>query len=284
MSYTTLISAQDLGPHIDEAGWRVFDVRHDLFDHAAGLRAYESGHIPGAQFAAIETELSGTKTGRNGRHPLPARDELVERFRAWGIDSNTQIVAYDAQGGQFAVRLWWLARWLGHSAVAVLDGGWPAWLAADGRSDTKRRVVARGNFSPAASLVRFVTTDEVLKTLDSQERLLVDARLPERYRGEQEPIDPVAGHIPGALNRPWTQNLMPDQRLKSSAELRREFEDLIGTRPLTAVAHQCGSGVTACHHVLAMEVAGLGPSTLYAGSWSEWIADRSRPIRTGAQP
>lgn len=284
MSYTTLISAQDLGPHLDAPDWKVFDVRHDLFDHAAGLRAYEAGHIPGAQFAAIETELSGTKTGRNGRHPLPARDELLERFRAWGIDSNTQIVAYDAQGGQFAVRLWWLARWLGHSAVAVLDGGWPAWLAAEGRSETTRPVVARGNFSPATSLVRFATTDEVLQTLDSPKRLLVDARLPERYRGEQEPIDLVAGHIPGALNRPWTQNLMPDQRFKSSAELRREFEDLIRGRPLAAVTHHCGSGVTACHHVLAMEVAGLGASTLYAGSWSEWIADRSRPIRIGAQP
>jgi thiosulfate/3-mercaptopyruvate sulfurtransferase len=284
MSYTTLICAQDLGPHIDEAGWRVFDVRHDLFDHAAGLRAYESGHIPGAQFAAIETELSGTKTGRNGRHPLPARDELVERFRAWGIDSNTQIVAYDTQGGQFAVRLWWLARWLGHSAVAVLDGGWPAWLAADGRSDTTRPVVARGNFSPAASLVRSVTTDDVLKTLDSQDRLLVDARLPERYRGEQEPIDPVAGHIPGALNRPVDTQPDAGPALQVIGRATERIRGPDRARPLTAVTHQCASGVTACHHVLAMEVAGLGASTLYAGSWSEWIADQSRPIRTGAQP
>lgn len=284
MSYSTLISVAELRPHLADGDWKVFDVRHDLFDHAAGLRAYEEGHIPGAQFAAIETELSGAKTGRNGRHPLPDRNQLVEEFRRWGISRSTQIVAYDAQGGQFAVRLWWLARWLGHSAAAVLNGGWPAWVAEGGAVDRGRPVVTRGDFAAAPSLVRIATADEVLQSLGTTERLVVDARLPERYRGEQEPIDPVAGHIPGAANRPWTANLTADQRFKSPEELRREFGALIAARPPENVIHHCGSGVTACHHVLAMEVAGLPPPTLYAGSWSEWIADSSRPIRTGAEP
>jgi thiosulfate/3-mercaptopyruvate sulfurtransferase len=284
MSYTTLISVTDLRTHLGDADWKVFDVRHDLFDHPAGLRAYEAGHIPGAQFAAIETELSGPKTGRNGRHPLPDRDQLVEQFRRWGINRSTQIVAYDAQGGQFAVRLWWLARWLGHSAVAVLDGGWPAWLAAGGAVDRSHPIATSGDFAAGPSLVRIATADEVLHSLGGSERLIVDARLPDRYRGEQEPIDPVAGHIPGAVNRPWTANLTPEQRFKSATELRREFSALIGAHAPAAVTHHCGSGVTSCHHMLAMEVAGLPGSVLYAGSWSEWIADSARPIRTGAEP
>ncbi|HTN48425.1 MAG TPA: sulfurtransferase [Burkholderiaceae bacterium] len=285
MSYTTLISAQQLQEHLADPACKIFDLRHDLMDHGAGLRAYEAGHIPGARFAAIETELSGTKTGRNGRHPLPERDDLVERFRAWGIDDSTQIVAYDAQGGQYAVRLWWLARWLGHPAVAVLDGGWPAWLTAGGATDLSRpAAVPRGSFTAAPSLVHVATATEVLQSLGGTEHLVVDARLPERYRGEQEPIDPVAGHIPGALNRPWTTNLTPDQHFKSPGELRREFDGLIGARDPATVTYHCGSGVTACHHVLAMELAGLATPKLYAGSWSEWIADPSRAVRTGAAP
>ena len=226
----------------------------------------------------------GAKTGSNGRHPLPSRDALIERFRAWGIGNSTQIVAYDAQGGQFAARLWWLSHWLGHRAVAVLDGGWPAWLAHGGAMDSVVPVPTRSHFTDAESLVRVVDAREVLAAFGMHERLLVDARMPERYRGEQEPIDPVAGHIPGAVNRAWQQNLTADQRFKSSTELRTEFDTLLGGRAPNQVTHQCGSGVTACHSVLAMEVAGLPGSALYSGSWSEWIADPSRPIRTGAEP
>ncbi|MGE5713420.1 MAG: sulfurtransferase [Betaproteobacteria bacterium] len=284
MDYTTLLPAEILKGRLGDPGWVILDVRHDLFDLAAGRRAYEAGHVPGAQFASIDHDLSGAKTGRNGRHPLPARDALVTRFRAWGIGNDSQIVAYDAQGGQFAARLWWLARWLGHRRVAVLDGGWPAWLAAGGSTETVTTVRAPGNFSAGASLASVVTADELLAVLDRTDRLLLDARMPERYRGEQEPIDPVAGHIPGALNRPWQHNLAPDQRFKSPAELKADFTALLVGRPSGAATHQCGSGVTACHNVLAMEVAGLPGSALYAGSWSEWIADRARPIRTGAEP
>ena len=284
MDYTTLLPAEILKGRLGDPGWVILDVRHDLFDLAAGRRAYEAGHVPGAQFASIDHDLSGAKTGRNGRHPLPARDALVARFRAWGIGSDSQIVAYDAQGGQFAARLWWLARWLGHRRVAVLDGGWPAWLAAGGSTETVTTVRAPGNFSAGASLASVVTADELLAALDRTDRLLLDARMPERYRGEQEPIDPVAGHIPGALNRPWQHNLAPDQRFKSPAELKADFTALLVGRPSSAATHQCGSGVTACHNVLAMEVAGLPGSALYAGSWSEWIAEPARPIRTGAEP
>jgi thiosulfate/3-mercaptopyruvate sulfurtransferase len=284
MPYSTLISADELKPHIGDTQWKIFDVRHDLFDREAGLRAYQAGHIPGARFVHIDDDLSGTKTGRNGRHPLPPRDELAERFRAWGIDNGTQIVAYDAHGGQFAARLWWLARWLGHTSAAVLDGGWSAWLAASGAIDTGAPPPVEGSFVPFASKVAVRHTQEVFDALGYRARLIVDARLPERYRGEQEPIDPVAGHIPGALNRPWTQNLTSEQRFKPPAQLREEFTALLGDRTADRVAHQCGSGVTACHHLLAMEVAGLPGSALYAGSWSEWIADPARPVRTGAEP
>ena len=281
---TPLVSAAELQQKLADPHWKIFDVRHDLFDLEAGLRAYRAGHIPGAQFASIDDDLSGTKTGRNGRHPLPLRDTLIERFRAWGIDSSTQIIAYDAQGGQFAARLWWLSLWLGHRAVAVLDGGWSAWIASGGAIETAEAVPERGDFTAAESLVSVVDAREVLAASGLRERLLVDARMPERYRGEQEPIDPVAGHIPGAVNRAWQQNLAPDQRFKTPTQLRSEFDALLGGRAPNQVTHQCGSGVTACHSVLAMEVAGLPGSALYSGSWSEWIADPSRPIRTGAEP
>lgn len=284
MIYTTLIAADTLQQHLGNPKWKFFDVRHDLMDLAAGARAYAAGHVPGAQFAGIDHDLSGAKDGSNGRHPLPPRAALVERFRAWGIASDTQIVAYDAQGGQFAGRLWWLARWLGHEAVAVLDGGWPAWQAAGGALDTTVPAPARSDFHEGASLVRTLTAADVLAALDDDTRLLLDARMPERYRGEQEPIDPVAGHIPGALNRPWAHNLQSDQRFKPPAQLREEFMALLGARTADDVAHQCGSGVTACHNVLAMHIAGLSGTALYAGSWSEWIADPSRPVSTGAEP
>lgn len=281
---TTLISAAELQAKLADPQWKIFDVRHDLFDLEAGLRAYRAGHIPGAQFASIDDDLSGTKTGRNGRHPLPLSEALGERFRAWGIDDSTQIVAYDAQGGQFAARLWWLSLWLGHRAVAVLDGGWPAWLASGAAVESAVPVAARGQFTAGESLVGVVDAGAVMAASATPERLLVDARMPERYRGEQEPIDPVAGHIPGAVNRAWQQNLTAEQRFKTASELRAEFDTLLGGRAPHQVTHQCGSGVTACHNVLAMAVAGLPGSALYSGSWSEWIADPSRPIRTGAQP
>ena len=195
---------------------------------------------------------------------------------------DTQIVAYDAQGGQFAVRLWWLARWLGHRAVALLDGGWPVWLANGGAVETAAPAMpARGQFSLNPPLVAVVGANEVVASLGNAQRLLLDARLSERFRGEVEPIDPVAGHIPGARNRAWQNNLNTDLTFKSPAVLRGEFESLIGGRDATTVTHQCGSGVTASHNVFAMELAGLPGAPLYAGSWSEWIADPAHPIALG---
>jgi thiosulfate/3-mercaptopyruvate sulfurtransferase len=282
MGFTTLITPQQLRDHVFDTDWAVLDCRHDLMDHAAGRRAYEAGHIPGAQFAAIETDLAGEHTGRNGRHPLPERAALARQWGLWGIDNNTQIVAYDAQGGQFAVRLWWLARWLGHDKVAVLDGGWPAWLAATQWSSIEAGERAMRNFIARESLARVVDAGAVLAR--SHDALLVDARAPERYRGEVEPIDPVAGHIPGAVNRFWQQNLGDTAAgiFKSADVLRQEFDALLaGRSPDQLIAH-CGSGVTACHHLLAMEHAGLHGAALYAGSWSEWIADASRPVATGS--
>ena len=223
-SSNTLVSVEQLRGHLHDPRWCIVDVRHDLFDADAGIRAYQAGHIPNAVFAGIDTQLSGKKTGFNGRHPLPPRDELAETFRGWGINSDTQIVAYDAQGGQFASRLWWLARWLGHARVALLDGGWPKWLNDTHLSSQQLVKRARGNFTASESMMPLATVDQVLQSLDSQDRMLLDARTAERFRGEQEPIDPVAGHIPGARNRPWQQNLNSDQTFKSARELRSEFE------------------------------------------------------------
>jgi thiosulfate/3-mercaptopyruvate sulfurtransferase len=284
MTTTMLVDVPTLRDHLQDPRWRIIDVRHDLMDPTAGERAYAAGHIPGAVFAHIDNDLSGLKTGRNGRHPLPERQHLIDTFRQWGISRDTQLVAYDAQGGQFAGRLWWLARWLGHPTVALLDGGWPAWLAQGGPSSTTPATFPRSDFDGRQSLVAITNSAEVAASLTTGSQVLVDARLPERYRGEVEPIDPVAGHIPGALNRPWPSNLNPDQTFKKPAELRKEFKTLLGPREVRSVSHQCGSGVTASHNVFAMELAGLPGSRLYAGSWSEWIADPSHPVALGAEP
>lgn len=276
-----LVTVEQLREHLNDAQWCVVDVRHDLFDATAGIRAYREGHIPGAVFASIDTQLSGTKTGLNGRHPLPRRADLIETFREWGINNDTQIVAYDAQGGQFASRLWWLARWLGHRLVALLDGGWPKWSSDTQLISRQLPTRARGSFTASDSIMPLATVEQVLRRLNRNEHTLLDARTAERYRGEEEPIDPVAGHIPGARNRPWQQNLNPDQTFKSPRVLRSEFDALLDSRSPDQVTHQCGSGVTACLNVFAMELAGLPGSALYGGSWSEWIADPARPIATG---
>lgn len=282
--HTTLVSVETLQQHLFDHDWCVIDCRHDLMDTAAGWRAYQQGHIPGAVFAHLDEDLSGPKSGTNGRHPLPARDDLVHVFRDWGIDDDTQLVAYDAVGGQFAARLWWLARWLGHPQVALLDGGWPAWIAATNWSSVEPAERPPGHFTARDSLERVVDAAGVQANIGKRDGLLVDARAAERYEGRVEPIDPVPGHIPGAVNRFWQDNLGPDGRFKDPAQLRDEFEQLLGGRPPRQMTVQCGSGVTACHHLVALEHAGLRGASLYAGSWSEWIADPTRPIATGAQP
>ncbi len=280
---TTLISVPDLNSHLADPDWCVVDCRHDLMDVELGRRQYAQGHIPGALFACLDDDLSGPKTGVNGRHPLPDREALVARFRAWGIGNHTQIVAYDASGGSFAARLWWLSRWLGHARVALLDGGWPQWLDQTGLSSSDPPARPPGRFDAGESLEEAVSADELQRMIAGRSALLVDARVPERYEGRVEPIDPVAGHIPGAVNRFWQANVA-DGRFKSAAQLRAEYEQLLAGRSPSQMVAQCGSGVTACHHLLAMHVAGLAGAKLYAGSWSEWIADPSRPVATGARP
>jgi thiosulfate/3-mercaptopyruvate sulfurtransferase len=282
--YTTLIDAAALAAHIDDPSWVVLDCRHDLVNLAAGREAYAAGHLPGAQFANVETDLSGAKRGDDGafrgRHPLPQVDAFIAQLRAWGIDDDTQVVAYDAHGGMFAARVWWMLRWVGHDAVAVLDGGLPAWQAAGYALSTEAPAPrARGTIALRAALAASVDVNEVLQNVKNGGRTVVDARAADRFRGENETIDPVGGHIPGAKNRFFKDNLQADGRFKAPDQLQAELATVVGD-PAQAIM-QCGSGVTACHNLLALEVAGLKGAALYPGSWSEWSADPARPVATG---
>ncbi|MFX1737750.1 sulfurtransferase [Paraburkholderia sp. A1RI_3L] len=284
--YTTLISAANLKERLDAAPGSVliFDCRFDLADPASGEAAYAAGHLPGARYLHLDRDLSGSKSGSNGRHPLPDRAKLVDTLAAHGLNEGQQVVAYDAQGGAFAARLWWLLRWLGHDSVALLDGGLQAWQAAGLALTSDAPPASRGTFKASAPLQSTVDAQALLRNLTQREQLVIDARSPDRYRGENETIDPVGGHIPGALNRFFKDNLGADGRFKSAHALREDFAALLaGTAP-DHVVLQCGSGVTACHNALAMEVAGLHGATLYPGSWSEWCTDASRPVATGPNP
>jgi thiosulfate/3-mercaptopyruvate sulfurtransferase len=282
-TYTTLISAADLAAHIDDPNWVVLDCRHDLMNLSAGREGYAIWHIRGALFVDLETQLSGAKRGPDGvfrgRHPLPQPDALIETLRALGIDDDSQVVAYDAHGGMFAARLWWLLRWVGHEAVAVLDGGLAAWQAQGGPMTTEAPQPAPGSISARLPLVSTVSLQEVVDNLEHGRRQVIDARAADRFRGENETIDPVGGHIPGAQNRFFKDNLGADGRFKSPEQLRADWSALVDD-PARAVM-QCGSGVTACHNLLALEVAGLSGATLYPGSWSEWCANAARPVATG---
>jgi len=259
----------------------VIDCRHELTNPGAGRAAYAQGHLPGAYFLHQDTALAGPSNGRNGRHPLPERETLAAKLLAAGLNPGQWLVAY---GGMFASRLWWLARWLGHREVAVLDGGIEAWQRAGFPLSTEVPTPRAGGFVAGAAAMPAVDVAAVVGNLASREFVLIDARSAERYRGETEPIDPVAGHIPGALNRFASSNLRPDGRFKPAEVLRAEFDALLAGRSPTAFVHQCGSGVAACHNLLAMELAGLPGSGLYAGSWSEWVADPARPVAVGANP
>ncbi len=279
MPWNTLIDAETLRTALEGADPPVvLDCGFDLADPAAGERAHAAGHLPQAQYVHLDRDLSGAKDGRNGRHPLPTRAVLAARAGAWGIAPGVQVVAYDAQGGPYAARAWWLLRWLGHDAVAVLHGGTAAWVAAGGSLVTAPATVPARPPYPERPPGMPTVVAAALLPADRPWRVL-DARAPERYRGDVEPLDPVAGHIPDAANRFFKDNLLPDGRLRTSAELRAGFAPW-AAEPATVV-HQCGSGVTACHNLLAMEHAGLPGSALYPGSWSEWCADPSRPVARG---
>lgn len=281
--FNTLIDANTLSQHLDDPKWVILDCRHDLMNPDFGRNSFAEGHIRNAQFANIDTDLSGAKVGADGvfrgRHPLPDRATLVETLRTWGINVDSQVIAYDAHGGMFAARLWWLLRWVGHGGVAVLDGGLAAWNAAGLPLVTPASPRARGNLADKPSLVTMVSVGELVENLDSKRLQVIDARANDRFRGENETIDPVGGHIPGARNRFFKDNLQADGRMKDAATLKQELSAIVGS-PEKAVM-QCGSGVTACHNLLALEVAGLPGAALYPGSWSEWCADASRPVATG---
>lgn len=286
MAYTTLISATELATHSNDPHLVIIDCRHDLLNPDVGPAAYRAGHIPGARFAHLDKQLSGAKIGPDGqfkgRHPLPQRQDFIAAMQSLGVNNDTQVVVYDAIDGRYAARLWWLLRWVGHAQVALLDGGLQAWQAYGGTIDTITPDVTSGNLQEHPSLVESVDAAIILNNLSTKKMTLVDARSADRYRGENETIDPVGGHIPGAKNRFFLDNLGSDGHFKSAATLRAEWSVLL-ENPHQAIM-QCGSGVTACHNLLALEIAGLSGAKLYPGSWSEWCADPSRPVATGALP
>ncbi len=279
--HTTLIDPATLAAHLEDSDWAVIDCRYDLADEAKGAQQYRQGHIPGARYAHLGHDLAGTKTGTNGRHPLAAPEEICARLSALGIARGTQVVAYDADTSMYAVRLWWMLRWLGHDAVAVLDGGLARWSAEGYPVRADEETWAPAVFEGTPREGWRLTADDVLARIDDPSLVLVDARSPERYRGENETIDPIGGHIPGARNRYYLDNLAPDRTFKPPDVLRAEWTAALeGRNPEDAVMY-CGSGVTACHNLLALEHAGLGGARIFPGSWSEWCADPSRPVETG---
>jgi len=278
MTYRTLVDTKTLAGHLDDPDWRIVDCRFVLSDLTAGLRAYHAGHIPGAVYAHLEDDLSSPVTPDTGRHPLPNPKTLAEKLGGWGISNKSQVIVYDATFGAVAARLWWLLRWLGHEAVAVLDGDIRKWEREKRAITTELPVVERAPFHPTINNKLWVDTSHVEEIVGGRSGLIIDARAEERFKGEVEPFDKVAGHIPGAINVSFEDNLDFSGEFLSVEELREAYAERIGELAPADVVQMCGSGVTACHNALAMEHAGLAGSRVYIGSWSEWITDPSRPI------
>jgi thiosulfate/3-mercaptopyruvate sulfurtransferase len=282
MAYTTIITTIDLASHLADPEWVVVDVRASLADPEAGRRAYEREHVAGAVFADLNRDLAATPGGR-GRHPLPDVAEMARAFGRLGIGPGSQVVAYDEADGMYASRLWWMLRFCGHDAVAVLDGGFAKW-AAEGRPVASGvEAKSPASFVPAVRAAMVAGADEVDAARRDPGRVVVDSRSPDRYRGENETIDPVAGHIPGARNHFFKRNTREDGTLREATELRAAHEATLGGVPPSQAIYYCGSGVTACANLLALEAAGLAGARLYPGSWSEWISDPARPIATGEE-
>lgn len=284
MTWTTLISAEELAHVIDHC--IVVDARHDLMRPEAGAQGYAESHIPGARFVSMEKDLSAPKTGRNGRHPMPAQAQVMTLLAGLGLRPDQQLVIYDTSGGLMASRLWWMARWVGHERVAVLDGGLAAWQKAGYPVTADLPLVRAAETWPTRpALERLMTIDQMVGISASAGSpgvpCILDARAGDRFRGETEPMDPVAGHIPGSLNRPSGANLRDTGFFKPAPVLAQEFRSVIGNRDGSAIIQSCGSGVSACHNQLAMVHAGLTGAALYGGSWSEWCSDPSRPVATG---
>ena len=278
--YTNLIESEELIKILDESNTVVFDCRHELTDPEYGITSYNKSHIPGAIIACMDKNLSKKPDGTNGRHPLPDIHSLSDWLRKCGVKNSTQVVAYDDAGGVYGSRLWWLLRWLGHDSVAVLNGGVQDWVRIGGALDTKpTHGCSKGTFEPNPRNIS-VDAQFISKKLHGHQLLIIDARAADRFQGRNETIDPIAGHIPGAVNRFFKNNLNQNGKFLDAKELKASFERIIGETPSSEVIHQCGSGVTACHNLLAMEVAELKNSKLYPGSWSEWISDPNRPVAT----
>ena len=279
MSHTTTISVANLAKHVDDPAFVIFDCRHELTNPEFGIKAYAQSHIPNARFAHLDRDLAAPLTGRNGRHPLPDPNVFAGWLGRMGVSNDKQVIAYDNAAGVYGSRLWWMLRWMGHQNVAVLDGGWQAWLAAERPVTAEVPVLKPSRFTGAPQKSP-VDAKYVLEHLQSPDMVLIDARANDRYHGQNETIDPIGGHIPGARNRFFKENLTPQGFFKSPEQLRDEFRPFVGNGSPEKIVSQCGSGVTACHNLLAMEIAGLKGGRLYPGSWSEWIGDPSRPRAT----
>lgn len=284
MTFRTVVDVGTLAAHRGDAAWRVVDCRFDLSNPDAGEAAYAAAHVPGAVYAHLDRDLSSARTPRSGRHPLPDPAVLAATFGRLGIDAGTQVVAYDESGGFYAARLWWLLRWLGHDAVAVLDGGLAAWRAAGQPLEADVPAIAPRRFEPRVAERATVDAEVLEGLLEGAAVVLLDARATERFEGRVEPLDPKAGHVPGARNHPYTRNLGPDGRFLPAGELRERLLERLAGRRAEEVVSMCGSGVTACHTLLAFAIAGLDGPRLYPGSWSEWSRDPSRPVATGPEP
>jgi thiosulfate/3-mercaptopyruvate sulfurtransferase len=282
MTYNTLISVNELAQYIDESNWIVVDCRFWLDNTEKGQQDYKVSHIPGALYAHLDKDLSGEIIpGRTGRHPLPDVDHFAARLGSWGIGKDTQVIVYDDRGGMIAVRLWWMLRWLGHDSVAVLNGGYPAWIAEGYPITSDYPKLESKIFIPKPQKSMLATAEDILEIFGDPGYLLVDSRAPERYRGEIEPIDPIAGRIPGAINYFWENNLDSQDRFELNDILRGRFVSMFKDIPPERVIFYCGSGVTSAHNVLAVFRSGMGIPKIYAGSWSHWITDPERPILTG---
>jgi thiosulfate/3-mercaptopyruvate sulfurtransferase len=281
MEWTTLVSAERLLAHFELPQLALVDCRFDLREPTGGERSFALGHIAGAVYAHMERDLSDPAKKGRGRHPVPEADQFCAALARWGITPQHQVVAYDSRDGAMASRLWWLMRLLGHRRVAVLDGGLDAWMQLGGRMESGIARARTGAYRARFDVRQIVSTAVLAARMARADTVLIDARARERFRGEVEPLDPVAGHIPGAVNRPYIQNLDPTAQFKSASELATEFRTLLGDVSPKDVVLMCGSGVTACHNLLAMEHAGLAGASVYAGSWSEWCSDPHRPVARG---
>ena len=282
MAHEKTISIEALTENLNNPDWIIFDCRFSLKDAAEGLKSYKQGHIPGALFADMDKDLSSSVTATSGRHPLPDPDELIDKLQNWGVNNSSQIICYDDVSGAYAARMWWLLKWLGHDDVAVLDGGIKKWTEKNLNIETEIQARPKGCFKGAANDDMWVDINFIQQQLEQNNINLLDARTRDRFTAKDTKTDPVPGHIPGAVSFPFVENINKHGLFLSVAELKQRYEKLFGEQENKEVINMCGSGVTACHNLLAMQIAGLPMTRLYVGSWSEWIKEKGRPVATGS--